>query len=181
MALHRLSSVTIGVPDPEPVATYYDEFGLSRADDLSFSTLDGGRQLLVQQAPTRRLVEMVVGVDDHDDLARVAATLTSAGHHPELQADALRVIEPETHQGETFDLDDELTIGRSPGCGVPTPDDIYASTVHARLFRQKDQLWVEDLGSTNGTYVNSERISQAQRLGKGDVLQAGSTVFEVTR
>jgi pSer/pThr/pTyr-binding forkhead associated (FHA) protein len=93
----------------------------------------------------------------------------------------LRVLEPEAHQGETFDLDDELTIGRSLGCGVPTPDDIYASTVHARLYRQKDQLWVEDLGSTNGTYVNSERIGQAHRLGKGDVLQAGSTVFEVTR
>ena len=62
-----------------------------------------------------------------------------------------------------------------------TPDDIYASTVHARLYRQKDQLWVEDLGSTNGTYVNSEKITQARRLGKGDVLQAGSTVFEVTR
>ncbi len=93
----------------------------------------------------------------------------------------LRVVEPSAHQGQTFDLDDELTIGRSPGCGVPTPDDIYASTLHARLFRRKDQLWVEDLGSTNGTYVNSERITQAHRLGKGDVLQAGSTVFEVTR
>jgi hypothetical protein len=93
----------------------------------------------------------------------------------------LRIVEPSAHEGQTFELDDELTIGRSLGCGVPTPDDIYASTLHARLFRQKDQLWVEDLGSTNGTYVNSERISQAQRLGKGDVLQAGSTVFEVTR
>jgi pSer/pThr/pTyr-binding forkhead associated (FHA) protein len=93
----------------------------------------------------------------------------------------LRVVEPAAHQGQTFALDDELTIGRSLGCGVPTPDDIYASTLHARLFRQKDQLWVEDLGSTNGTYVNSERITQAHRLGKGDVLQAGSTVFEVTR
>jgi pSer/pThr/pTyr-binding forkhead associated (FHA) protein len=93
----------------------------------------------------------------------------------------LRIVEPSAHEGETFDLDDELTIGRSPGCGVPTPDDIYASTLHARLYRQKDQLWVEDLGSTNGTYVNAERISQARRLGKGDVLQAGSTVFEVTR
>jgi FHA domain len=93
----------------------------------------------------------------------------------------LRTLEPSAYQGQTFDLDDELTIGRSPGCGVPTPDDIYASTLHARLFRRKDQLWVEDLGSTNGTYVNSERITQAHRLGKGDVLQAGSTVFEVTR
>jgi hypothetical protein len=93
----------------------------------------------------------------------------------------LRVVEPPAREGQTYDLDDELTIGRSLGCGVPTPDDIYASTLHARLFRQKDQLWVEDLGSTNGTYVNSERITQAQRLGRGDMLQAGSTVFEVTR
>jgi pSer/pThr/pTyr-binding forkhead associated (FHA) protein len=93
----------------------------------------------------------------------------------------LRIIEPPQHKGLSYDLDDELTIGRSPGCGVPTPDDIYTSTLHARLFRQNEQLWVEDLGSTNGTYVNSEKILQAQRLGKGDVLQVGSTVFEVAR
>ena len=93
----------------------------------------------------------------------------------------LRVMEPAERAGQTFDLDDELTIGRSPGCGVPTPEDIYTSTLHARLFRHNDQLWVEDLGSTNGTYVNSEKISQALRLGKGDVLQVGSTVFEVMR
>lgn len=93
----------------------------------------------------------------------------------------LKVVEPDAHAGRAFDLDDELTVGRSPGCGVPVPEDIYTSTVHARLFRNNEQLWVEDLGSTNGTYVNSERISQAMRLGKGDQLQIGSTVFEVTR
>ena len=93
----------------------------------------------------------------------------------------LRVVEPHAREGQTYDLDDELTIGRSPGCGVPTPDDIYASTLHARLYRQKSQLWVEDLASTNGTYVNSERITQAHRLSRGDMLQVGSTVFEVTR
>jgi hypothetical protein len=93
----------------------------------------------------------------------------------------LRIIEPPQHEGQTFDLDDELTIGRSPGCGVPTPDDIYTSTLHARLFRKNDQLWIEDLGSTNGTFVNSEKISHAQRVGKGDVLQVGSTVYEVAK
>jgi hypothetical protein len=93
----------------------------------------------------------------------------------------LKVVQPADHVGRTFDLDDELTIGRSPGCGVPMPDDVYTSTLHARLFRHGDQLWVEDLGSTNGTFVNSERISTAVRLGKGDLLQIGSTVFEVTR
>lgn len=93
----------------------------------------------------------------------------------------LEVVEPEEYQGQTFDLDDELTVGRSPGCGVPTTYDSYSSTLHARLFRRGDQLWVEDLDSTNGTYVNSERITKPVRLGKGDLLQVGATVFEVTR
>jgi len=93
----------------------------------------------------------------------------------------LKVVEPAAHAGRTYDLDDELTIGRSPGCGVSMPEDIYTSTLHARLFRRNDQLWVEDLGSTNGTFVNREQISRAVRLGKGDLLQIGSTVFEVSR
>ena len=93
----------------------------------------------------------------------------------------LKVVEPPAHAGRTYDLDDELTIGRSPGCGVSMPEDIYTSTLHARLFRRNDQLWVEDLGSTNGTFVNREQISRAVRLGKGDLLQIGSTVFEVSR
>ena len=93
----------------------------------------------------------------------------------------LKVVQPPEHAGRTYDLDDELTIGRSPGCGVAMPQDIYTSTLHARLFRRNDQLWVEDLGSTNGTFVNSEKITQAHRLGKGDMVQVGSTVFEVAR
>jgi FHA domain len=93
----------------------------------------------------------------------------------------LKVVQPDAEAGLTYDLDDELTIGRSPGCGVAMPGDIYTSTLHARLFRRNDQLWVEDLGSTNGTFVNSEQIKQAVRLGKGDLLQIGSTVFEVSR
>jgi hypothetical protein len=93
----------------------------------------------------------------------------------------LKVVQPSDHAGRTFDLDDELTIGRSPGCGVAMPDDIYTSTLHARLFRRNDQLWVEDLGSTNGTFVNAEQIAKAVRLGRGDHLQIGSTVFEVAK
>jgi hypothetical protein len=92
----------------------------------------------------------------------------------------LKVVQPPEQAGRAYDLDDELTIGRSPGCGVAMPEDIYTSTLHARLFRRNDQLWVEDLGSTNGTFVNSEQIAQAVRLGKGDLLQVGSTVFEVS-
>jgi pSer/pThr/pTyr-binding forkhead associated (FHA) protein len=93
----------------------------------------------------------------------------------------LEVLEPADQAGRTFNLEDELTVGRSPGCGVPTTYDVYSSTLHARLFRRGDHLMAEDLGSTNGTYVNSERISKATRLARGDLLQIGATVFEVTR
>ena len=93
----------------------------------------------------------------------------------------LEVVEPADRSGTVYELDDESTVGRSPGCGVPTTYDEYSSTLHARLFRRGDQLWVEDLGSTNGTFVNSEQISEPTRLGRGDLLQVGATVFEVTR
>lgn len=93
----------------------------------------------------------------------------------------LEVVEPPEHQGRIYDLDDELTVGRSPGCGVPTTYDVYSSTLHARIYRQRDQIWVEDLGSTNGTFVNSERITKPTRLAKGDLMQVGATVFEVDR
>ncbi len=93
----------------------------------------------------------------------------------------LEVAEPPDQRGRVYDLDDELTVGRAPGCGVSTAYDVYSSTLHARIYRQRDQVWVEDLGSTNGTFVNSERITQPTRLGKGDLLQVGATVFEVDR
>jgi hypothetical protein len=111
-----------------------------------------------------------------------AASVAAAAPKPSRKRQLyLKVVQPPEHAGRTYDLDDELTIGRSPGCGVAMPEDIYTSTLHARLFRRNEQLWVEDLGSTNGTFVNSEQIGQAVRLGKGDLLQIGSTVFEVSR
>lgn len=93
----------------------------------------------------------------------------------------LEVLEPLEYEGRTFDIDGEVTLGRSPGCGVPTTYDVYSSTLHARVFHRNNQLWVEDLGSTNGTFVNSERISKPTKLAKGDVVQVGATVFEVAR
>lgn len=93
----------------------------------------------------------------------------------------LDVVEPVDRAGQRFDIGDELTIGRSPTAGVATTYDIYSSTTHARLFQQDGRVYVEDLGSTNGTFVNSERITKPTRLGRGDLLQVGGTVFQVSR
>ncbi|MCZ7535624.1 MAG: FHA domain-containing protein [Acidimicrobiia bacterium] len=83
--------------------------------------------------------------------------------------------------GDVYYVDGELTLGRAGGCGIPLTDDTYASSVHARVFERDGNAWVEDLGSTNGTYVNGTQIGEPHRLRKGDRIQAGSTVFEVSR
>ena len=92
----------------------------------------------------------------------------------------LRVIEPDELRGSNYEIPEEVTVGRAGGCGVRI-DDAYTSNLHARLFRRDGTLWVEDLDSTNGTWVNAQRISSPVRLGKGDLVQVGGTVFEVAR
>jgi len=92
----------------------------------------------------------------------------------------LRVVEPAAQRGRTYDVADELTIGRAAGCQIPL-DDSYASQLHARLFRRNGDLLVEDLGSTNGTFLNRKKVSSAVPIRKGDRLQVGKTVLELTK
>ena len=92
--------------------------------------------------------------------------------------DALVVIEPREQKGERYALADEVTIGRAAGCTV-TLEDTYASQLHARLFRREGALHVEDLGSTNGTYLNGRKVSSPLPLTRGDRVKVGATVFEV--
>ncbi|MGH9027717.1 MAG: FHA domain-containing protein [Acidimicrobiia bacterium] len=93
----------------------------------------------------------------------------------------LRVIDPAERRGQTIDVGDEVTVGRAGGCGIVLDDDTYVSQLHARLFRQQNDTFVEDLGSTNGTFLNGSPVSVATRLRKGDRVQFGQTVCEVIR
>jgi catechol 2,3-dioxygenase-like lactoylglutathione lyase family enzyme len=98
MALHQLKSFTLGVPNREETAAYYREFGLADDGDGWFATRDGGRQLHLVAAPTRRLLEVQVGVDDADDLARAASRLDALGVHADadLAAGTLTATDPAT-------------------------------------------------------------------------------------
>jgi catechol 2,3-dioxygenase-like lactoylglutathione lyase family enzyme len=94
MALHRLTNITIGVPDVAATAAYYAEFGLMPAGGDTFATADGGEQLRLVFTPTRRLVELGVGVDDPDDIERIARQL----NHLDLSLGADgSVTDPGTH------------------------------------------------------------------------------------
>lgn len=90
----------------------------------------------------------------------------------------LTVVEPAEQRGRTFPLTEEVTVGRAAGCQV-TLDDTYASQLHARLFFRDGQLLVEDLGSTNGTWLNRQKVTGPLVMQTGDQLQVGSTVMEL--
>jgi pSer/pThr/pTyr-binding forkhead associated (FHA) protein len=93
----------------------------------------------------------------------------------------LRVVEPADARGRTYDLADEITAGRASGCQISLPDDTYVSQLHARIFRRDGQIFVEDLGSTNGTFLNRKKVSSPQPLRRGDRLQIGKTVLELAK
>lgn len=94
MGMHRLTSVTMGVPNVEATIAYYTEFGLSHVGGGVFHTEEGGEQLRVVHAPFRRLVELGVGVEDQDDVARIAARLDKLGVACDLDGGILRAREP---------------------------------------------------------------------------------------
>jgi pSer/pThr/pTyr-binding forkhead associated (FHA) protein len=90
----------------------------------------------------------------------------------------LVAVEPADSAGRRYPLGDEITVGRAAGCQV-TVDDTYVSQLHARVFTREGQLFVEDLGSTNGTYLNRVKVAGPMVMQKGDRLQVGNTVLEV--
>lgn len=89
----------------------------------------------------------------------------------------LVVVEPVGHAGVEFPIGAELTIGRSSGCSIVF-DEQYVSQVHTRLFQREGQVFVEDLGSTNGTWVNGVRAMGQMAAGKGDRVQIGNVILE---
>jgi hypothetical protein len=86
------------------------------------------------------------------------------------------VASPTFDGGDVFTLDSHpLTIGRAANNDVSMPDDEYASGRHARFEPRRDGVWVEDIGSTNGTFVNGIRLTRERRLAPGDVIRVGET------
>lgn len=84
-------------------------------------------------------------------------------------------------KGRSFDLADELIVGRSEKCHLVLNDDTYVSQMHARLFSKDGTFMIEDLGSTNGTYLNRRRITSPTELQRGDRVKIGKTVLEMRK
>jgi len=90
----------------------------------------------------------------------------------------LVVVAPPEVAGRRYALDEELTLGRAPGCRI-TLDDTFVSQLHARVFEQSGTWFVEDLGSTNGTFLNRDKVAGPAAMRPGDRLRVGSVVLEL--
>ena len=86
------------------------------------------------------------------------------------------VRSPALSKGDELTLNSSaLLLGRGSDNDVNLARDEFASSKHARVEPRRDGVWVEDVGSTNGTYLNGIRLTQAKRLAPGDVVRIGET------
>jgi pSer/pThr/pTyr-binding forkhead associated (FHA) protein len=93
---------------------------------------------------------------------------------------SLVVLDEQGSKKETVRLDGTLQVGRADACQVRLSD-TYVSSFHARIYSQNGSWYVEDLGSTNGTYLNQHRITAPAELRAGDRVRIGKTTLEFRR
>jgi hypothetical protein len=95
----------------------------------------------------------------------------------QIEAGKVVVVQsPALNEGDEWDLDSSpLTVGRSSQNDIQVKRDEYASSMHARIEPRRDGVWLEDAGSTNGTYLNGVRLTKPKRLTPGDVVRVGET------
>jgi FHA domain len=81
--------------------------------------------------------------------------------------------------GNTIEVAGPTVVGRDATSGIRLEHDEFASARHARIEPRPDGAWVDDLGSTNGTFLNGARLKRAQLARTGDVIKIGSTELQV--
>jgi hypothetical protein len=115
--------------------------------------------------------DMAVGQE-----SMILTPVRPAAPRPQRPTGRLLVVQsPELTPGTKLEINRELLAGRDPASDVRLPADGYASGRHARFVRGEDADVVEDMNSTNGTFVNGDRLVGSRPLRDGDVITLGQT------
>lgn len=120
---------------------------------------------------------LVIRAIYRDIKAPLPAAKRSVSRRRKKEYPRLVVVAAQRNLGARYNLVEQVIIGRDPGSNIVV-DDTYASQQHARVYRSDGSFFVEDLGSTNGTYVNGRKISYPLELRNGDRIKVGKMVFE---
>jgi len=111
---------------------------------------------------------------------RAASARGAKGEQATPPPTTLVVYPPDGARPRTFRMATSMLVGRDEGCEVRL-EDTYASQQHARVFAKQDIWYVEDLGSTNGTFVNDQKLAAPALVQPGDRIRVGTTVLELRR
>ncbi len=112
--------------------------------------------------------------NEDDDEGTAVLSAASLGLPPRAAITPFLIMLAGDEAGKMVRLDDEITIGRSPKAFLRLTGD-GVSRLHARFFRRNEVTYVEDLGSTNGTFVNGVRVEAPVALSDGDKIQIGAS------
>jgi hypothetical protein len=134
------------VPNVSDTIAYYTEFGLTPEADGWLATRDGGRQLRVVTAPTRRLVELHVGVDDPDDLDRIAGQMRRLDLPVKRDDTSLSVEEPVAGFRATAEIAPRLTQPAAPAPAYNGPGRIERGGARAPGILRADPVRPRKLG-----------------------------------
>jgi Inner membrane component of T3SS, cytoplasmic domain len=114
-----------------------------------------------------------------DSMILTPGAAEAAGLHRPSSARSARLVvqrSPSLEEGGEFALNTApVTVGRGGQNDLVLDGDEFASARHARIELRGDGVWVQDLESTNGTFVNGSRVAGAQRVDAGDVVRVGAT------
>ncbi|MFE6888001.1 VOC family protein [Streptomyces sp. NPDC057694] len=146
MALHRLTSITMGVPNIAETCAYYADFGLVPDGDGWFTTQDAGRQLRIVHAPSRRLVEVRIGVDTPDDLAAAAARLRRLGTEPSVDATTLTAYDRATAVRAVLEVTPRLVQNQVAATGYNGPGRAERTDVRAPGILRTGRVHPRKLG-----------------------------------
>ena len=91
----------------------------------------------------------------------------------------LVVASPELQEGATIEVSAPTVVGRDVRSGIRLDRDEFASGQHARIEPRSNGAWVDDLGSTNGTFVNGSKLKKGRIAKTGDVIKIGATELQV--
>jgi pSer/pThr/pTyr-binding forkhead associated (FHA) protein len=96
------------------------------------------------------------------------------------EASSIAVLGEDGKRQKSVKLNGTVQVGRAEACQIRL-DDTYASQFHARVFNKGGEWYVEDLGSTNGTYLNQRKLTGPTPVGAGDRIKIGKSILELRK
>jgi FHA domain len=143
---------------------------------IAFLVLLYGFIVLVVRSATRGMEQ---GPPQESIVLGAAEASRLRAEHGLAPARLLVLKSPELSEGRTLEIAAPTVIGRDGQNGIPLGRDDFASGQHARIEPRPDGVWLDDLGSTNGTYVNGKKLERAQLVRVGEIIRVGETELQV--